>query len=397
MKVSIILYLFFTLLLISCGGYNNAGAYVEANADSVEEIDFFVFDLEGKFQSTPRATTLNALIDSISYITLETRKEALLPNSLLLAVIDGSMFISGNTFLSRSPFPVFQFDSLGRFVKQVTYHGRGPNEILVTWEWYANANLRQINVIDFTGKMIIVSTDNGNIYSVEIDSFQGYDRIPLNDSTFVSAQMLYREDIPTTYLYFFDRTGKIVYSKERHDELLRYNNQTTEYNQVPPYERYWLRPDYKGDAIFHDIFNDTLYCVKSHAEITPHLVFRRGVFSPRSKDKQNLEAKKKQIYLTSVMESGDHVFLEYTYDDKRWCDVWSKSDGNCLLHTNPENGMDNLYLPFSLPNGDVVELQIAYADKDNIYCVMEALDACKFLPGVKEDDNPVIVVAKLKK
>jgi hypothetical protein len=49
-----------------------------------------------------------------------------------------------------------------------------------------------------------------------------------------------------------------------------------------------------------------------------------------------------------------------------------------------------------LPDGSVIDLQVVYADGENVYCVLEALDACKFLLGVKEDDNPVIVVAKLK-
>jgi hypothetical protein len=169
---------------------------------------------------------------------------------------------------------------------------------------------------------------------------------------------------------------------------------------APPYEDYWLVSDYKGDAVFHDIFNDTLYRIKSRREITPHLVFKRGALSPRPEDTHKVENKRKQVYFKSVMESGNHIFLNYVYQDKTWRDVWSKLDGSLLIHTVPKNlGLpyDNISLPFTLPDGTVIDLQIGYADKDKVYGIMEALDACKFLPEVEEDDNPVIVVAKLKK
>ena len=53
-------------------------------------------------------------------------------------------------------------------------------------------------------------------------------------------------------------------------------------------------------------------------------------------------------------------------------------------------------IPFMLPDGTLTKLYISYVDEEKIYCILGALDACKFLPGIKEDDNPVIVVATLK-
>ncbi len=384
------------LVMISCGGNRNSSAEVESSVQA-EEIDFFVLDLENNITERPKAMTLNELIDSISYIPLETHKDALFPGDRhVFANIEGNLFINGGS-VSR-PSPIYRFNSLGLFTGQMTHIGRGPNEVLLPIWWYANANLRQINVIDMASKMVIVQADSGKRSTVGIDLSQGSHIVPLNDSTFVSAQALHVPDTPRTYLYFIDHSGNVIHSIERNDELSSYNSSSSEYAQAPPYENYWLAPNYKGDAIFHDIFNDTLYRIKSRSEITPHLVFKRGALSPRPEDTHKLERKKKQVYFTRVMESGDYVFLNYYYDGTVWRDVWCKRDGSLQLHTvlkRPNYPFD-IFIPFTLPDGSVIELQIAYADKDNIYCVMEALDACKFLPGVKEDDNP-IVVAKLKK
>ncbi len=268
-------------------------------------------------------------------------------------------------------------------------------------EWYANPNLAQINVVSSSSYMVVTSMDRGDRFSIGIEGRWGYYIVPLNDSTFVSAQNLFDAGISETHLYFIDRRGDLIHTIviERDIEFVNYEYETSEYYWVPPYERCWLVSEYSGDAIFHDIFNDTLYRIKSRSEITPHLVFKRGDLSPRPEDKQRPENKQKQAYFTHVMESGDHIFLSYTIGDKTWRDVWSKRTGNLLLHTVPAGPSYpfDFFVPYALPDGSLIDLQVVYADKDNIYCVMEALDACKFLPDVKEDDNPVIVIAKLKK
>ncbi len=263
--------------------------------------------------------------------------------------------------------------------------------------WYSNSNLEQINVVDMALKMIIVHTDHSEKSNVAVNMSQGLQIVPLNDGMFVSAGTLNSQNVPNTYLYFFNQTGKMLHSIERNDELSNYNLSMSERVQAPPYEGYLLWSDYTGDAIFHDIFNDTLYRIKSYREILPHLVFKRGALMPDPKDTHNLENKKRQAYISGLIESGDHVFISYTIGDETWRDVWSKRDGGMMLHMVPRRGYPfDLFVPYALSDGSVVELQVVYADRDYIYCVLEAFVACKFLPGVKEEDNPVVVVAKLK-
>lgn len=373
-----------------------SGAYAAAEQ---EETDFFVFNLEGGIENPPQSVTLRDLADTIRYLPLETDEKALLPNLLAFAKMGDAMFVSGReSFMTREQFPVYEFDADGRFVKQITFHGRGPNEVLLTWAWFANEKLRQINIVDIAYKMVTIDTWSSEKTTIPINYRQGYDRMPLNDSTFVSVQSLsIHDDIPNTYLYFMDRAGHAIHAEERNDKLLSYNTRTTDYEQVPPYETYRVWPDYTGDAIFQDIFNDTLYRVRSRREITPHVVFKRGKLSPRPEDKTDARAKRRQVYISGVMESGDYVFLRYEYNDKTWQSVWSKRTGSLVLQGEGRRAFPNFNVPCELPDDRVIDLQVVYADRENLYCVVRALDACRFMAGVKEDDNPVIVIAKLKK
>lgn len=374
------------LLCVSCG------KKAASETDS-KEVDFFAFDFENSFDSEPKSATLNDIIDSVKFIPLETTEKAFLSDQFTFAMIGDEMFVSD----ARSP--IFRFDFQGRFVKQETYVGRGPNEVLFAHDWYANSNLKQINVVSVGSYMVVSKTESGEKYSIGFNERQGFDRVPLNDSTFVSAQLLTIKDIHKTYLYFMNKKGDIVHTKERNDELANYNSETTEYKWALPYERYWLAEDYRGDAIFHDIFNDTLYRVKSYREITPHLVFEREQLRPNPADVHKVENKKKQVYFSDVKESRDYVFLSYRYDNEGYRDIWSKADGSLKLRSHSEKfGYIKEYkFPYTLPNGTEILLPVVYADKEHLYGMIQALDACKFLPDVKEDDNPVVVIAKLKK
>jgi len=391
------------VVVTACGGNRNKGAdtandSTAETAAAEEETDFFVFDFEGGMANPPQAVSLNEMSEQIEYIPLETHPDALLLDYYTLARVGGDFFINTSRPAWPNPQPIYRFDSLGRFVKQETYIGRGENEVWLPVAWHANANLRQINVVNLGSHMVVTSTESGERFSVGVDMRRGLENIPLNDSTFVSIVGKH-SGVPAKYLFFADRKGEVIHTVERSDKLAEYVYELSEGEGTPISEKYRLWSHYAGDAIFSDIFNDTLYRIRSHREITPHVVFRRGKLSPRREDTYNAANKRRQAYFWGFIESGDHVFLSYQLEGKVWRDVWSKHDGRLLTHYAPEGVTYpfNLFVPFALPDGGVIDLQVVYADKERVYGMMGALDACRFLPDVKEDDNPVIVVAKLKK
>lgn len=383
--------IFAAVLLAACGG----GAKKAAVADEpTEERDFFVFEMETAIKSGGAFETFNELIDSVRFIPLETTEKALLPERYQLARLDGDFLISGGGAFRMSP--LYRFDGAGRFVEQLSQIGRGPLEVTYPQGWYAHAQLRQVNFFGFE-KMVVSSIASGEKWSTPVDTQFGIARVPLRDSTFVSSPLFMAKG-SGAQLNFFDRDGNLIHTRKRTDELADFSFEMNENNQTPPYEGYRLWSDYKGDAIFYDIFNDTIYRVRNRNAITPHLVFRRGGLIPRPEDVHNRDNKQRQAYVFGLIENPDVAMLSYQYEGKKWRDVWSKRDGRLLIHSDRRNRSYpfDIFVPYTLPDGNVVDLQIVYADRERIYGVLNALDACKFLPNVKEDDNPVIVIAKLK-
>jgi hypothetical protein len=350
-----------------------------------------VFDLESTLRNPPAAATLNDLIEDISYIPLETHKEALLGMSIRMAMVDGYVYIDGGTMMS----PIYVFNNKGRFVRQMTYNGRGPGENIMAILWYANAATKRIVVVDPVGRNnILVSTETCQRSSMKYNLEDGFGWVPLNDGTFVSTKAVpaTRRESPKLSLRFMDSEGKQVGTIERQ---VRYEPDIPSLNIFDPVENYTISPNYQGNALLGVIYCDTIFTVKSRREVlTPRFVFRRGRYAP---DPDNRENKRRYVYLDVIGENDRHVNISFQFDGKEYYDIWSKSSGRLLIRRVRNDDTEKVGFPYRLPDGSEIYLRIAYADSDRFYCIMQALDACKFLPGVKEDDNPVIVVAKLKK
>jgi hypothetical protein len=354
-----------------------------------------VFDLEASLRTSPKTATLNAIVESISYIPLETHKSALLGGGNTLAVVDGNFYLD----LGSTPYsPIFRFDGKGKFVRQMTRTGRGPGEYISAFPWYANARLRRLNVVDFMGGgMVVVSTEGGQPTGVKRNKTDGSGWIPLNDGTFVAFREIeaVRPKPAKLALNFFDADGQLTGSVER------WARHTSEAPSADLSSIYELResPDawsnYRGEALLHEAFNDTLFTIRGHREaIAPHSVIKRGRFAPVPDDTGD---KRRRAFLGTVSESAGYLYLSFRYDDKTWYDIWSKRDGRLVVRSSreaEERGSNGF--PFTLPDGKVIRLDVAYADGERFYCLLQAVDACRFLSNVKEDDNPVVVSLKLK-
>ena len=337
--------------------------------------------------------TINDIAAEITYTPLETHSNALLGGGNRMAVVDGDIYIDAGT--SRSP--IYRFDARGRFVRQMTRTGRGPGEYIMSLVWHANATRRTVVVADPVGyNLVTVSTDGGQPTGVKINNSDGFGWIPLNDGTF-----LVHKDLPRSRregaklsLRFFDANWKPTGTVER---LSKYAPETPAMDISASFEsaeRNQTWSNFRGEALLLEAFNDTLFTVRSRSEpITPHLVLKRGRLAPASGDSG--ADKRRHIYIGYLHESGDHLYLTFKYDGKNYHDIWSKREGRLLIRRASKEGETSGF-PLSLPGGGELYLNVAHADRDRFYFVMQSVDACRFLPGVKEDDNPVVVILKLK-
>ena len=283
--------------------------------------DFFVFDLENSISQRIGAVPLNSLIDSVLFIPLETTKDALFRyRSLNFGIISQNMFISG------SGSAVLQFDFKGKYIGQIVREGRGPYELPSIFAWYTHSALQQLNAVGSGGKMVIKSFKSGKITDVRSDSRSSFEKVPLNDGSFVATAPylgIELKDFP--YLYFFDENGKEIATK-------KYSNERDIFIIVREGEGSWpnethnVLPSFTGNALFKDAYNDTIYLIRSAEDIIPYLVFKSGKYMPLVKDAQNFENKSKQIFIRNIIETEDYILLYTVYNKNLYYDIWSKKN-----------------------------------------------------------------------
>ena len=330
----------------------------------------YVFDLSASIGRIPANTfVLNSIVDHVQFIPLETSKQSLFNNyAYTLSAAAESFIISGGIMNSK----IIQFDTVGNFVNEVVRTGRGPGELPMIIRWGVNKALNSLYAIDH--KVVVKSFTNGKSIDIFLENMPGYSIALLNNGTFIVAKQAgggkRGADIP--YLIFYDTEGKIVhsinYTYERNIdyELLE--------GTAHPFEYYHLSNNFRGDALFQDVYNDTIFYIKDNTSIIPYVIIDRGKYFPNIKDINDDDRKAKQIYFRSMMETEKYFFVKYFYNRMLYTDIWEKLNQTVVSRTEISNISIGLTQKFNarylLPDGSVAILNILDADKDKLYCLL---------------------------
>ena len=214
---------------------------------------------------------------SLEIIPLETNKNCLVVMDPAILVNDSLIFVTSIVSLSRSPFPrnVLVFNHSGKFLNQIGAIGRGPGEYTTFAEFFINekkstayiADVRNILEYDFDGKFIgsfpKPIADDGlaltNFSSVENNLFIG--AIPYSRGH-------------RNKFCLFDRNGDIVKCFPSHYF----------FDSGPQIRTLWVlfiaEMSFKmgEDLYLMDCINDTLYLLKN-LHLQPTYVFDFGKYS----------------------------------------------------------------------------------------------------------------------
>ena len=358
----------------------------------------YVFDLEKSIGSAIPADTftLNTIVDNVQYIPLETNEKSLFRNfGNHFVATEQSFFVSGgNAYLN-----ILQFDTAGNFIGEIVRNGRGPGELPMIMSWGVNKSLNKLYAT-LLSMVVSKSLDTGDTYNITLEEAgRSPNMAMLNDSSFVTTKLSLRnEEADLPYLTFFDSNGKVVNSVN-YTYRRNVSYETIEGKLTHPYECYWVWANYRGGAIFQDVFNDTLYYINDRSSIVPYTILQRGKFSPRVRDVYDDDLKAKQIYFGGVTETEKYLLIKYGYAKKLYTDIWNKYNQTVVSRIETSNSFSRREIysaRYTLPNGSETILNIVYAEKDKLYCLLEASVACNFMDNVEYDDNPVVMILQLK-
>lgn len=336
--------------------------------------------------------TLNSIARQIRFIRLENTPQSLLTNlNLIIDEVEGKFMAS--SFGSG----VMQFDSLGNYEKKVIDIGRAKNEVqnrLYQWV-YQNDQIALCQ-----GHKMITYTPSTGIARGYLSNQHYCNVVFLKNGEYVALPNLGPEMKGGRYLDFLDQEYKVVQSLSDTSGREIYYRLPISY--TGPLETYGLYSSYTGDALFKDMFNDTIYKVKDASTIVPYICLKRGDRVPTVKNVVDEGYFNDRVFIQNVGESEDYVFVKYGYSESVFSAVFSKTSGENVMNTGiglkESNSLINsmYFMDYITPKGKKIKVGISVIKGDRLFCVVRTVDALEFMPQMNEYDNPLILEVMLK-
>ena len=374
MKV-ITVYIVFSIFLFSCGNGGNRENHTEKSVHQAGLAALPVLDMEYAYEHVDEADTSfvwNDIIDNVRFIPLETKEECLIQRWITPVLL-------GNDFVVTC-FPgqmdAFLFDSSGHFVRRIARMGRGPGEmqgVLMNAMPYQNDRY----VLFDTGYHTVIKDREGHWIRT---LFNGqYRHLYPHDSGFVYVNQFQRFPNDSTFLCFTDSLGNVVKElKEPSEERINPDESGIIIGELE------LRKIFSTDEklLLMKSYNDTLFRITKEQTIEPYLILHRGKYAPSLKDKDKTTigpSNYKEIGPYSIIRSG--VFQIWNRETGTLVAMRHFNVGNNIKYRLPDNRLITVYFQ-SIQNGKFVFLPRL----EEIY---------EYL-NLKEDDNPVLMIADLK-
>lgn len=337
--------------------------------------------------------TSEDLIKSIECVPLQT-------NDSVLIGKNPRFFLTDAYILAVAEKQLFLFDrQSGAFVRQIGQFGAGPEEYRRT------DNMCPLQKEDQTVSTFI---DKGKrVYSCAGKVVEDYNLPPMIYETAPLSAGIYAGFVPN---FSGKEENRLILFDKKATVLKTFPNPFA--TQKPEGIHFW-KPNgwlytYKKDLFFYELFNDTLFQVTPDT-LLPRYKFAQGAYLPPY-EQQNTNSFVADNYfmMKNISESSRFIFYTFAfqkntyllaYDKKTrrsWVNQYEEETGGVI----PVTG----FLPFAFSsvseNDELVGFWEAY-DLAQWVSANEAKGAdvpaaLQKLKEIREMDNPVVVIAKLK-
>lgn len=384
MKLKNISFLLLICLIASCSQHNTT------DKRPIETVD-----IKNAFEKR-KPININDISKECKYIVLESTKESLID--------DNSTIYSDDQYLvaiSRKQILLFDRES-GRFIREIGNPGNGPNEYSIAYTSmpynerlkvvYAKRN-HERSEYGLDGKLIITKKGPAQVW----------DFVNLDENTYVSFIDNYEGD---------EKKKIVIFNKE--DSIIKI---------FPNYQSFPFKGSffvYSPNSWFYMLnkqtnfcekFNDTLFAVTLNSLI-PRFVFEKGEYSfPYELRGDIINIEEKYFLSENVLESTKFLLYTFSFKKKIYTAVYDKKQKNTIVNDyigEWGNGYINNI-------NDFVPLEISSInEEDELICTIDAYkiklwfeenpekinqlpEYLKNLNNIQETNNPIIIIAKLKK
>ncbi len=365
----------------------------------------YVIDIAGNLKNH-RVFKLSEIAEDVSYIRLETRPDVLVGyGSIKLA----GKFIIVGTYRK----PIMLFTREGKYVRSIGFIGKGPGE-------YKNPSINQIDPVK--EELFVLGSGNDRIFKY---SFSGklLQDIPLpqlctdfyrfdNGNLLLATGRNYKADGFYPFV-LLDPKGKLIKENQSHEV------------PVGKYIAYGVRPNFdaasNGSVIVNNFGRDVIWQISPAGETRPYATLLLGKLKTPDEyyyDQAQWVQKPFGFFALgfSCSETGPLIKVSYAYElhtetgyfDPRTTKLLFRDStkvGEYGFHNNLDGGpgfgftqffQENNVLFTSLMSVDIKENRNFYANQEALYpdkkkAMLEMIDS------LDENDNPVIMVVRLRK
>ena len=391
------------LLAISCknGQKSNQQSEIIGADSCTVETDVYrdpvTIHIDDKIVPMYDTLTLNNLIESVRYIPLESSDSAFI-NAVSVRKIDDIYCVTSD--LQSSMLKLF--DSNGRYIRNVFRIGRARNEISMLSLFIINAPGREIiasSVLD--SKFVIFNIDSLTYRTVYNENFEINRPFPLGKGHYVAKPDNNRAVLGPTITETYDSLPHLMFYDSDFNITGIVGDGAKPWRDLETTEPPRLTTDVyeSGDGVTYRYADgDTVFTVDADEQMIPAIILDiPDKLKPTIKQSETDPASRKQqmIYVQYFQLSRDYVFIEYQYGGKNYSGIWSRDNGQLLFLNTFPYGINPILI---FVDGFSVQRNVNYLNRrDNV--IITPIDASYLvgtLPGVKDDDNPVIMEITLR-
>jgi hypothetical protein len=350
----------------------------------------------------------------IEYIPMETNEQSLIPGSYDLVAAFNRLIFGNGIFIIKHFNTIFEFRNDGSFVTRIGSAGRGPYEFQAAHDVEIDERNNYIYIVDGWKKRVFVYSANGEFLRIMKIPLYGVIDFRLIEDGFLCYNENLFGNVENSY-NFIDTIGRIKKKFPNNYLFNKYKNVAFSYQHENLFYRF------NHQLFKKEIYSDTIY-VFDNKNFKPHLVLEVGnrLITPKARSEfDGTYLGKNYITPLNLLEFGDYIYYEYLYEvhigpnNTKYGFIGSKRN-NIQTFINADHGLQNdidgglNILPQTIKDDNTIvafidPLQLkkhvaseAFKNSTPIYPDKKKA-LIKLADSLKETDNPVLMLVKLKK
>ncbi len=371
---------------------------------------FITFNLK-KLPKISTKTLFDLGFSEIEYIPLETNEKCLIQKSINLDMPGDRLIIGNNFYLIKQFNSILQFRNNGSFVAKIGTVGRGPNEFQVCHDLEIDEK-GQIYIVDGFRKKFYTYSENGEFIKTTNIPLDGVIEFRLVEGMFLCYNENNLGKVKNSFI-LIDKNGNVVKSFPNLYPYAKTPNMGYTFQENLFYR-------FNNKLFKKEVYSDTIFTFEN-MKFVAHLSIEVGdkLMTPKVQSElTGMDIAKNYISPQNLFEFGDYVYYQFMYkfnfsSTLIYSFIGSKLDNSQFLF-DPEQGLVNdldggpNILPLTIKDENTI-ISSVDAIKLKAHVASEAFrnskpkypekkkELEKLANRLKETDNPVLIMVRLKK